>query len=78
MVNHAKEKSLLSQARKILISCFTVENGTLITPLLLFFHNWFLFAQKHTVLLIILQRIASTALCSQQLMQEGRVEKIQT
>ena len=33
--NYAEEERLLSQPRKILISSFTLQNGTLITPLLL-------------------------------------------
>ena len=37
MKNFAEEERLLSQPRKMLISSFTLQNGTLITPLLLFF-----------------------------------------
>ena len=37
MKNYAEEERLLSQPRKMLISIFTFQNGTLITPLLLFF-----------------------------------------
>ena len=36
MKNYAEEERLLSQPRKMLISSFTIQNGTLITPLLLF------------------------------------------
>ena len=36
MKSFAEEERLLSQPRKMLISSFTLENGTLITPLLLF------------------------------------------
>ena len=36
MKNHANEERLLSQPRKISISSFTLQNGTLITPLLFF------------------------------------------
>ena len=35
MKNYAEEERLLSQPRKMLISSFTLQNGTLITPLLL-------------------------------------------
>ena len=35
MKNYAEEERFLSQPRKMLISSFTLENGTLITPLLL-------------------------------------------
>ena len=37
MKTYAEEEGILSQPRKILISSFTLQNGTLITPLLLFF-----------------------------------------
>ena len=37
MKNYAEEERLLSQPRKMLISSFTFQNGTLITPLLLFY-----------------------------------------
>ena len=37
MKNYAEEKRLMSQPRKMLISSFTLQNGTLITPLLLFY-----------------------------------------
>ena len=37
MKNYAEEERLLSQPLKMLISSFTLQNGTLITPLLLFY-----------------------------------------
>ena len=37
MKNYAEEQRLLSQHRKMLISSFTLQNGTLISPLLLFY-----------------------------------------
>ena len=37
MKNYAEEERLLSQPRKMLLSSFTLQNGTLITPLLLFY-----------------------------------------
>ena len=37
MTNYAEEERLLSQPRKIMISSFTILNGTLLTPLLLFY-----------------------------------------
>ena len=37
MKNYAEEGRLMSQPRKMLISSFTLQNGTLITPLLLFY-----------------------------------------
>ena len=36
MKNYAEEERFMSQPREILISSFTLQNGTLITPLLLF------------------------------------------
>ena len=37
MKNYAEEEKFLSQPRKMLISSFKLQNGTLITPLLLFY-----------------------------------------
>ena len=37
MKNYAEEERLLSQPRKVLISSFKLQNGTLITPLLIFY-----------------------------------------
>ena len=37
MKNYAEDERLLSQPRKMLISSFTLQNGTLVTPLLLFY-----------------------------------------
>ena len=37
MKTYAEEEGIMSQPRKMLISCFTLQNGTLITPLLLFY-----------------------------------------
>ena len=37
MENYAEEEMLLSQPQKMLISSFTLQNGTLITPLLFFY-----------------------------------------
>ena len=37
MKNYVEEERLFSQPRKMLISSFTLQNGTLITPLLLFY-----------------------------------------
>ena len=37
MKNYAEEERLLSQPRKMLLTSFTLQNGTLITPLLLFY-----------------------------------------
>ena len=37
MKTYAEEEGIMSQPRKMLISSFTLQNGTLITPLLLFY-----------------------------------------
>ena len=37
MKTHAEEEGVMSQPRKMLISSFTLQNGTMITPLLLFY-----------------------------------------
>ena len=37
MKTYAEEEGIMSQPRKMLISSFTIQNGTLITPLLLFY-----------------------------------------
>ena len=37
MEDYVEEKRLLSQPRKVLISSFTLQNGTLNNPLLLFY-----------------------------------------
>ena len=37
MKRYAEEEGIMSQPRKMLISSFTLQNGTLITPLLLFY-----------------------------------------
>ena len=77
MKTYAEEERLLSQPRKRLISSFTLQNGTLITPLLLIYLLLGLVCTKYTVLLSTLQRNASIVLCSQQWTQEDKVTKIQ-
>ena len=76
MKTYAEEGRIRSQHRKMLISSFTLQNGTLITPLLLFYLQLGLLLQKYTVLLSTLQRNASTNSCSQQWTQEGKLTKI--
>ena len=46
--NYAEEERLLSQPRKMLTSSFTLQNGTLITPLLLLYLQLGLFVIKNT------------------------------
>ena len=47
--NYAEDERLLSQPRKMLISSFTLQNGTLITPLLLFYLQLGLVLHKNTL-----------------------------
>ena len=51
MKTYAEEEGIMSQPRRMLISSFTLQNGTLNTPLLLFC-NWGLLLQKYTVFLV--------------------------
>ena len=74
---YAEEERIMSQPRKMLMSSFTLHNGTFITPLLLFYLQLGLVWTKIHRLLSKLQRKASTVLCSQQWTQEGKVTKIQ-
>ena len=46
MKSYAEQEGLLSQPRKILISSYSLENGTLITPLLLFYLSLGLVCKK--------------------------------
>ena len=69
MKNYAEEERLLSQPRKTLISSFTLQNGTLISPLLLFYLQLGLVCTKiHCFVEYTpkIQRNFSTVLCSQQ------------
>ena len=76
MKKYAEEGGIMSQPRKMLISSFTLQNGTLITPLLLFYLQLGLVVTKYTVLSSTLQRNASTVSCTQQWTQQGKVTKI--
>ena len=46
MKSYAEQEGLLSQPRRMLISSFSLENGTLITPLLLFYLSFGLVCKK--------------------------------
>ena len=46
MKDYAEKEGLLSQPRKMLISSYFLENGTLITPLLLFYLDLGLVCKK--------------------------------
>ena len=49
MKTYAEEERIMSQPRKMLISSFTLQNGSLITPLLLFYLQLGLVCTKNTV-----------------------------
>ena len=51
METYAEKEGILYQPRKMLISSFTLQNGTLITPLLCSIGKWGLLLQKSKVLL---------------------------
>ena len=46
MKSYAEQEGLLSQPRRMLISSYPLENGTLITPLLLFYLSLGLVCKK--------------------------------
>ena len=71
MKTYAEEEGIMSQPRKMLISSFTLQNGTLITPLLLFYLQLGLVVTKIHHFLSKPQRNVSTALHRQQWTQEG-------
>ena len=73
-----KAKDYCLKLQKNLISRFKLQNGTFITPLLLFYLQLGLLLQKDTILFSTLQKKASTVLWIQQWTQEGKVKKIQT
>ena len=75
MKTYAEKERIMTQPRKTLISSLTLQNGTLITPLLLFYLQLGLAVTKNTVLLRTPQIIVSTALYRQQWTQEGKVTK---
>ena len=60
MKTYAEEEGILSQPRKQLISSCTLQEGTLISSLHLFYLKLGLLVTKNSVLLITLQRNVST------------------
>ena len=64
MKNYAEEERLLSQPRKILISSFTLSNGTFVTPLPLFYLQLGLVCTKIHRFVEYTPKNASTVLCS--------------
>ena len=76
MKNYADEERLFSQPRKMLISSFTLQNGTLVTPLLLFYLQMGLVYTKVYRFVVYTQRNGSIDFYRQQWTQEGKVTKI--
>ena len=71
MKTYAEEEGIMSQPRKTMISSFTLQNGTLITPLLLFHLQPGLAVTK-------IHRFVEYTLYRQQWTQEGNVTKIRS
>ena len=64
MKNFAEEERLRSQPQKMLISSFRLQNGTLITPLLLFYLQLGLVVTEIHRFVEYTPKNASTVLCS--------------
>ena len=60
MKTYSEEKGIMSQPRKMLISSFTLQNGTLVVPLLLFYLQLGLVVTKIHLLLSTHQKNGST------------------
>ena len=69
---------MMSQPLKKLKTSFTLQNGGMNNPLLLFYLQLGLNVTKNTVLMGTLPKIVSNALYRRQWTQEGMVTKIQT
>ena len=76
MKNYAEEERLLFQPRKMLV--FTIQNGTPITPVLLFYLKVGLVCTKIHRFFEYTPKNASTVLCTHQWTHEGKVTEIQT
>ena len=76
MKTYAEEEGRMTQPQKKLTSSFTLQNGTLITPLLLFYLQLALVLTKNNVLLSAPQRNVSKALYRQQWTQKVKVTEI--
>ena len=74
----AKEEGILSQPRKYLITSFTLQNGTLITPLLLFYLQPGLVITRLHSFLKLLQIKVSTASHNELWTPEEKVTRIKT
>ena len=75
MKTYAEEEGLMSQPRKMLISSFILQNGTVITPLLLFYLQLGHFVTKIHRCVEYNQKNVSTALYSQQWTQQDKVTR---
>ena len=78
MEMYAEEEGIKSQPRKMMTSGFTLQNGPLIIPLLLFYVQLGLVATKIHGLLSTLQRNISTAVYRGQWTQKRERTKIQS
>ena len=78
MQDYAEKEGLLSQPRKMLISSYFLENGTLITPLLLFYLELGLDAKRFIASLNTLQLNVSINLCNLQSVPVEKETRIQT
>ena len=75
METYAREEGIMSQHRKMLISSFTLRNGNLTTPLLLFYlHLGLVVTQSHRFVKYT-PKNSSTVLWSEQWTQESKVTK---
>ena len=77
MKTFAEEEGIMSQPRKMLISSFTIQNGTLITPLLLFYLQLGLVSTKIHRFVEYTPKNCFNNFDSQQWTQERKVTKIQ-
>ena len=76
MKTYAQQQGIMSQPRKILMSSFTLQNGTLITLLLLFYLQLGLVVTKRHRFLSTPQGNVSAALYRQQWTQVAKVAEI--
>ena len=76
MKTYAQEQGIMSQHRKMLMSSFTLQNGTLITLLLLFYLQLGLVVTNIHRFLSTPQGNVSAALYRQQWTQEAKVAEI--
>ena len=75
---YAQGMGIIFQPRKMMISSFTLQNGTLITPLLLFYLQLGLVATKLHLWFNKLQRNVSTVLYKHQWTRQEKVMRNQT